>query len=436
MADSDPTPIGPVVPVIDEAAMREKIKADLLKDLASDKAEADKAKTHFILPDLPKSWTLAIMVIVGFILVLRGNLTAKQLIEGIGTLGGVVASQPDTTTETIKVTKTESGPNPPEIPATMAAGPTPAIPVEILATPKIDALTERLNSVEAKTSATPDWLIQIQNFLNTDQGKQIISVVIDRLIPKPQPAPTPDPNPAPNPTPNPQPSPQPPIPNPQPIPVPPQPSPGGMKLVLTDAGHQVITSLNVPVNRLIRVMVEGAPGKVGWTKGEHGNVEVSELPLELGYDFILKDQTSYIDITVFDATLAKVSARVSALTAPMPPPVNPNVDPVNPIINPPQPAKPLSLVQLIYDASNQTPQVAILTQNQGWWANTYGSKWQFLTSGTQKQNGLKALAMAQSQGVKVPFLAVWSNDSLVAVKAVPPTATLDTIPSIVNGVLQ
>lgn len=88
MADSDPTPIGPVVPVIDEAAMREKIKADLLKDLASDKAEADKAKTHFILPDLPKSWTLAIMVIVGFILVLRGNLTAKQLIEGIGTLGG------------------------------------------------------------------------------------------------------------------------------------------------------------------------------------------------------------------------------------------------------------------------------------------------------------------------------------------------------------
>lgn len=360
-----------------------------------------------------------------YLLGARGCISKEDAQKGVDMLPLLTSKSPEST-ESIKITETKSGPNPPKLnveeitPAVETKAAEPALP---------SAIEQRLKAIEekAKVSITP---ADIKPWI--DLFGPLIQGWIDQIKP---PAPVPD---------NIKPKPLPPDPVNPPQPVP-DPS-GTLKLILTDEQGNPETAMTLDVNTITQVRIAGAQGKVIWNVVAVGNVGRPAFtvpgpdgkPVILGYSIELRNSNSWVQIHAVDIGSGQsVDAKITANQGAQPPPV-PNVDPVNPnpVVNPPQPTKSLSLVQLIYDANNQTPQVAILTQNQGWWANTYGSKWQFLTSGTQKQNGLKALAMAQQQGVKPPFLAVWSNDSLVSVKAVPPTATLETISTIVNGVLQ
>lgn len=266
----------------------------------------DKSKTHWILPDIPKSYVNWAIGIAAFILILSGKL---QWSDVKGYADYWFQGQSSTTTETKIVKKTGEDP------------------------PKID---QPAVASAPSASITPE---QIQQWI--DLFKPIIQEIVTDL--KKPPVVTPPVNPPVVVTPpivvN------PPV-NPPVVVTPPAPDPSAtLKLVLTDELSKPVTSMTVDIEQIIQVTLSGAKGTVVWNVTTVGNVSHPALPQNLGYSIELRDAASWVSIHAVDLGSGQsVSARITANLGGQPPPVNPPVvNPpvvVTPPVNPPVPNVP------------------------------------------------------------------------------------------------
>lgn len=195
------------------------------------------------------------------------------------------------------------------------------------------------------------------------------------------------------------------------------PPPSGMKLVFTDSSKVPITSSSVPTDRIIRVMAENSSSKVGWSVATHGRVDVFELPNDLGYDFELRESTAYVDFTLFDTTLTKVTQRITANQAPQPPPV---VDPPPVVVTPPSvPPGTKTFDVYVVEDGNAIRTVAtakILSNLQTREVlKSRGHKF----AGQVANDGSGASTYVKAQGTPLPALVIFDRQTSQWVKSVP-----------------
>lgn len=140
-----------------------------------------------------------------------------------------------------------------------------------------------------------------------------------------------------------------------PDPQPPTPIDGNPKLVVSDGKGIAITAVTIDTGRLFRVMLSQDVSDVSWKESAFGGTDVWPLPKGLGYDCQFRDATGVVEVTatiLVNGKLQQLSARVSALNSPMPPPT-PNVDPVNPIV-PVDKTSPLRVLMIFESGQNNT----------------------------------------------------------------------------------
>ena len=387
----------------------------------------DNSATHWQPPEIPKSYIRLAMVAVLIIGIVRGWLTPETLKPILEVITGTPWNNTQVSKDQdIKTVETKT------------------VETKTVVTPPVEKSVEvPVHEPVQEPAKTSSFFDDAMKFIQSDQGKQVIQLITDVLKPKPPVDPV---------------KPDPVKPDPviivKPDPVKPDPvivnPPGNMKLVLTDSAGLPITSTSVPTGKIIRVMASNVSGDIGWTKAVHGNVEVSALPMNLGYDFVINDATSYIDITVFDTKLNKVEARVTANQAPQPPPVV-VVDPVKPDPVKPDPVKPIDtalagpvMAYIVYEVADATPDVTNILNATSWWrqVQTAGVKWAFFTMGTQNPTGLSALDFARGykdkdgKAVKPPYLVVGSQTTGTLYAAMTVPTTLDEAKQIPSVILR
>lgn len=353
---------------------------------AADKEAIDNAAFNFWGVTIPRKFAYGLIVLIGLYGV-KQNWWTLDSIQSIISTPGLMTSTATTTVKT-----TETGPNPPAIVA----------PVD----PRIEEMAKQIEELKAaKAAASAPKAISPEDLQKWIELLKPIIVQIVDIIPKP-PVVTPPVTP---------PIVKPPVVNPPdnpPVVIPPS---SGMKLVLTDSSKTVITASSVPINRIHRVMVTNAASKVGWTIATHGNVDVYDLPNDLGYDFDLRDLTSYVDITCFDATLEKVTQRVTANQAPQPPPVDPPVVVTPPVI------PPGTKTFDIYVVEDPTKMRSVATAKI---LNNLPLRDQIAEKGHKFAaqvitDGSGAAEYVKSQGTALPSLALFDRESAKWVKSVP-----------------
>ncbi len=397
---------GPL-PVVLTPAEVEKLKDDIRAKVIADMATPPVQETWWqqIRPLLTPI-ILIVLTIVGTIGVQNKWWTAEQFQK----FQQVIVDQQtgETTTVTTMTPVSQSGsPDKHNIVLRKPDGTTTAITKP---NQSVDTTTITTNTTPT-VAAMPDWMSKLADWAATPQGQKFIQGIINKMIEPPSPTPHPNPEP----TPNPQPTPQPPIPMPTPIPQ------TGLKLSLTDSSNTAITSSSIAVGRLVRVMAVNAPSKIGWKASDHGgSVEIYALPQKLGYDFVLKDTSAYVEITAFDADLNQVSLRVTALNAPMPPP-GPTPVPDGDTDTRPSKQRKLSL-SVVEDTQNRSSATASVLRSLDVWNGfrDKGHDWRFYDKTTNEQKG--RLAVTAAGGIE-PALVIrdLTSGELLTVVALPKT---------------
>jgi hypothetical protein len=359
--------------------------------------------THYA---IPKEWlpiiNIAAMILLA-VAVARGWLTPEQASQ-IKTVIPV-AAQADGSPSSVSVTETTSGTN-------SKITVTPSKP------PSTD-IEKRITVLESQpASSSIDWQ-QIWAFIQSDQGKQAIAVIKDILTPKPAPIVDPKPTPI------------------DPIVIPPAPQPstpidGNPKLVVSDGKGIAITAVTIDTGRLFRVMLSQDVTDVSWKESAFGGTDVWPLPKGLGYDCQFRDATGVVEVTatiLVNGKLQQLSARISALNSPMPPPV----DPVIP--DGQSDAKPLKVRKLslavVEDTQNRSAETAIVLRPIDVWNGfrDKGHDWRFYDRKTTEQKGKLAVSAASAID---PALVIRDLNTGELLTVVPLPKTIAEVTALVN----
>lgn len=349
----------------------------------------DKSKTHYILPDVPKSWTNWGLGIALVLLILSGKLNWTDV---KGYVDYLFTSNSTSVTETKTIKKT--GDNPPEV-----------ADVKPISEPKAPV-----------ASITPE---QIQQWITI--FKPIVQPIIEELIKDLHPVVTPPDNP---PVTNP-----PPITNPPPVVIPPVPDPSvTLKLVITDEQSKPVTSATVDINQILQVTLSGSTGRVVWNVTTVGNVSHPPLPQNLGYSVELRDVSSWVSIHAVDLGSGQsVSSRITANMGGQPPPVvnPPAVTPpvvVTPPNNPPVQFPPGSRrfsLTVVEDPKVMRSATTMSIMNNLSARKVLTDKGHVIAKTVPVTDSDPAAIYVKQQGTVLPALAIQDSETHQFVKAIP-----------------
>lgn len=222
--------------------------------------------------------------------------------------------------------------------------------------------------------------------------------VVDNL-PKPKPEPKPDPDPKPLP---PNPKPEPPIPVP---PNPPSPTPGTLRIALTDADQQEITSPTVGAGKLIVVRFMGASGPGSLTVLAHGPAQVAKVDAN-NWSIVL-DLGSEVDcIGTEFGTQKQITMRVTCNKGPIPPPnPQPQPDP-KPIPDDHANVKKPVGIWIVWDKGTVTPDQSTMIKDFPFWMDLQkqGNDWRTFLMETKDPAGQWAIQQMQAKQKQPPAI--------------------------------